>query len=159
MFHRNRTTLELTAQISNHMRSAIRWFLEPGIQIKVSTFLHFQRLHRPAAEPGQYHIQNNWSTDPRCAVLISNQRLQNRDSITISLLIQNYPYFYETNVLPLNPALYFVRSLKHTNRSCADYAVYFQIAHDKSTCVRVTPSHCIHHMNPVTQNVAKTVNL
>ena len=117
MFHRNRTTLELTAQISNHMRSAIRWFLEPGIQIKVSTFLHFQRLHRPAAEPGQYHIQNNWSTDPRCAVLISNQRLQNRDSITISLLIQNYPYFYETNVLPLNPALYFVRSLKHTNRS------------------------------------------
>ena len=87
MFHRNRTTLELTAQISNHMRSAIRWFLEPGIQIKVSTFLHFQRLHRPAAEPGQYHIQINWSTDPRCAVLISNQRLQNRDSITISLLI------------------------------------------------------------------------
>ena len=53
MFHRNRTTLELTAQISNHMRSAIRWFLEPGIQIKVSTFLHFQRLHRPVVEPGQ----------------------------------------------------------------------------------------------------------
>ena len=29
----------------------------------------------------------------------------------------NYPYFYETNVLPLNPAKHFVRSVKHTNRS------------------------------------------
>jgi hypothetical protein len=67
--------------------------------------------------------------------------------------------FYETNVLPLNPALYFMRSLKRTNRSYTDPAVYFQIAHDESTCVRVTPSHCIHHMNPVTQNVARTVNL